>query len=124
MVEETFLDSWGQYSQATVNYAEATKTKSRELKHALREDYLFRVYNYIILRMRMTNLLSTCHKDIMLVIVTMMLSKGGDTSSCNLTLSIKENLGHVDGRTRNKQVTKSTWSCPTFILFCPRIQNT
>lgn len=33
MIEETFLDSWGQYS-AIVNYAEATKTNSRELKHA------------------------------------------------------------------------------------------
>lgn len=38
MMEETFLDFWGQYSQAIVNYAEATKTKSRELKHALREE--------------------------------------------------------------------------------------
>ena len=37
-VEETFMDLWGQYSQAIVNYAEATKTKSRELKHALREE--------------------------------------------------------------------------------------
>ena len=37
-MEEKFMEGWRQYSHAIIRYAEATKTKSKELKHALREE--------------------------------------------------------------------------------------
>ena len=37
-LEEKLMGGWRRYSPAIVKYAEATKTKSKELKHALREN--------------------------------------------------------------------------------------
>ena len=37
-LEDAFLGNWELYSQAIVSYAEATKMKSKDLKHALREE--------------------------------------------------------------------------------------
>ena len=37
-MEDAFIESWQKYSQGIVEYAQATKTKSKELKHALREE--------------------------------------------------------------------------------------
>ena len=37
-MEDAFVESWQKYSQGIVEYAQATKTKSKELKHALREE--------------------------------------------------------------------------------------
>ena len=37
-IEDIFMHSWGRYSQAIISFAGATKNKSKELKHALRDD--------------------------------------------------------------------------------------
>ena len=37
-LENAFIQRWKSYSDGIVDYALATKTKSKELKHALRED--------------------------------------------------------------------------------------
>ena len=37
-LEELFLHRWGKYCQAIIDFANATKHKTKELKHALRDD--------------------------------------------------------------------------------------
>ena len=37
-LEDIIMHHWGKYCRAIVDFAEATKNKLKELKHALRED--------------------------------------------------------------------------------------
>lgn len=37
-LEDIFMHRWGKYCSGIVEFADATKNKSKELRHALRED--------------------------------------------------------------------------------------
>ena len=54
-IEGAFIESWQKYSQGIVEYAQATKTKSKELKHALRgedcEERIVKVNEYAALHL-------------------------------------------------------------------------